>query len=158
MRAIVKTYNHVSCQIMRHVALYCRISADRSGRAEGVDLQRRRGLEYAARAWPGLPVQVYTDNDISASTGAHRPAYEALRAAIRAGDVAHLWAVEQSRLERREAAWFALAAEMEAAGLDELHTDRDGLVRVGDELGGIKAVLAAAESRKLKRQIGRAHV
>ena len=49
--------------------------------------------------------------------------------------------------------WFELAAELDAAGITELHTDRDGVVRVRDEVAGIKAVLAAAEVRKLKRRV-----
>ncbi|MEZ5408289.1 MAG: recombinase family protein [Acidimicrobiales bacterium] len=138
---------------MRHVAVYSRISVDRSGRAEGVDLQQRKGLDYASSAWPGLPVEVYCDNDISAASGAHRPGYDALRAAVRAGQVAHLWVIEQTRLERREAAWFELAAELDAAGIIEVHTDRDGIVRVGSEVAGIKAVLAAAEARRLRSRV-----
>lgn len=138
---------------VRHVAIYSRISVDRSGRAEGVDLQQRKGLDYAGSAWPTLPVEVYSDNDISAASGAHRPGYEALRAAVRAGQVAHLWCIEQSRLERREAPWFELAAELDAAGITEVHTDRDGIVRVGSEVAGIKAVLAAAEARRLRSRV-----
>ena len=104
-------------------------------------------------AWPDLPVVVYADNDISASNGDHRPGYESLRQAIAAGDVAHLWCVEQSRLERREVDWFVLAAELVAAGISELHTNRDGIVRVGDDIAGIKAVLNAGEIRKLKKRV-----
>ena len=61
--------------------------------------------------------------------------------------------MEQTRLERREVQWFELAAELDAAGITEVHTDRDGIVRVRDEVAGIKAVLAAAEVRKLKRRV-----
>jgi hypothetical protein len=41
---------------------------------------------------------------------------------------------------------------MDAAGVTELHTNRDGIVRVRDEVAGIKAVLSAAEVRKLTRR------
>ena len=82
-----------------------------------------------------------------------RPGFEKLREAIKAGDVAHVWAVEQSRLQRLEVGWFVLAAELVAAGIAEVHTNRDGIVRVGDEVAGIKAVLAAGEVRKMKRRI-----
>ena len=136
-----------------HTALYCRISKDRSGRHEGVDAQERWGRDYAASAWPGVPVVVYADNDISASNGDHRPGYAALLAALDAGDVAHLWCVEQSRLERREVGWFELAARLVAAGIAELHTNRDGIVRVGDDIAGIKAVLNAGEIRKLRKRV-----
>jgi site-specific DNA recombinase len=136
-----------------NVAVYCRISKDARGRVEGVKAQEKWGRDYAASAWPGMPVVVFADNDISAANGDDRPGYEALRSAVRNGEVAHLWAVEQSRLERREVEWFQLAAELDAAGISEVHTNRDGIVRVRDEVAGIKAVLAAAEVRKLKRRV-----
>ncbi len=47
-----------------------------------------------------------------------------------AGQVTHLWAVEQSRITRRELQWFELAADLDAAGITEVHTDRDGIVRL----------------------------
>lgn len=137
----------------RYVALYCRLSPRPDGSYEGVDLQERWGRDYAASAWPGVPIEVFADSGISAANGDHRPEYERLREAIRAGEVAHVWCVEQSRLERREVEWFQVAAELDAAGIGELHTNRDGIVRVQDEVSGIKAVLNAGEVRKLKRRI-----
>ncbi len=136
-----------------YVALVARISQDRSGRVEGVKNQERWGRAYAARTWPGVPVKVFADNDISASDGSRRPEFERFRRALARGEVAHVWTVEQSRLTRGEVEWFALAAELDAAGITELHTNRDGIVRVGEEVAGIKAVLAAAEIRKLKRRV-----
>jgi DNA invertase Pin-like site-specific DNA recombinase len=138
--------------VTSYVALYCRISVDRAGRREGVRNQERWGRAYATERWPGLPVQVFVDNDLSAASGGPRPAFTALREAVRAGQVARLWAVEQSRLERTEVGWFELAAELDAAGIGEVHTLRDGIVRVTDEVAGIKAVLAAAEARKLRQR------
>jgi DNA invertase Pin-like site-specific DNA recombinase len=139
--------------VTRYAALYCRISEDPRGRREGVDAQERWGRDYAASAWPDAPVRVFTDNDISAASGAQRPGYDELRSAIERGEIGHLWAVEQSRLERREVEWFQLAALLDAAGITELHTNRDGVVRVRDEVAGIKAVLSAGEVRKLKARI-----
>lgn len=137
-----------------YVALYCRISKDRNGRMEGVKAQEGWGREYATNAWPGVPVTVFSDNHQSAARDdVVRKGYEAFRAAVRGGEVAQVWAVEQSRLERREIEWFALAAELDAAGIGEVHTNRDGIVRVRDEVAGIKAVLAAAEVRRLKRRV-----
>lgn len=136
-----------------YVALVCRISEDKTGRVEGVKAQERWGRAYAARTWPGVPVQVFADNDLSASNGEHRPEFERFRECLARGEVAHVWAVEQSRLERREAEWFTLAAEFDAAGITELHTNRDGIIRVRDEVAGIKAVLNAAEVRKLKARV-----
>jgi DNA invertase Pin-like site-specific DNA recombinase len=136
-----------------HVAIYTRLSRDRTGRAENVAAQERRGREYAADRWAGLPVEVYCDNDASAaSDAAPRPDYERLRADIAAGVVAHVWAVEQSRLTRSEPGWFELAAELIAAGIDKVHTERDGVVRL-DEVAGIKAVLNGAEVRRLRQRV-----
>jgi DNA invertase Pin-like site-specific DNA recombinase len=98
-------------------------------------------------------VRVFADPGLSAANGGPRPQFDALREQIRAGHVAQLWTVEQTRLERTEVGWFALAAELDAAGIEEVHTNRDGIVRVVDEVAGIKAVIAAAEVRKLKRRV-----
>lgn len=82
-----------------------------------------------------------------------RPRFNALRAAIREGQVAHLWTVEQSRLTRREAEWFELAAELVGADITEVHTRRDGLLPVEDEVSGIRAIMSAAEIRKLRKRV-----
>ena len=44
----------------RYAAVYCRISEDKLGRREGVDAQERWGRDYAANAWAGVPVRVFT--------------------------------------------------------------------------------------------------
>lgn len=137
---------------MTDVALYCRLSPRPDGSYEGVESQEQWGREYAARMWPGIPVQVFADAGISAANGDYRPGFEALRAAIDRGDVAYLWAVEQYRLIRTEVGWFAFAAQLDAAGIKVVHTNRDGIVRIGDEVAGIKAVLGAAEVRRIKQR------
>jgi site-specific DNA recombinase len=137
----------------RVVALYCRISKAKNGRTDSVEDQEAWGRGYAAKVWPDLPVRVYVDNDITAANeDVTRKAFERLRADIAAGDVVHVWAVEQTRLERVEARWFRFAAELDAAGITEVHTNREGIIGL-DEVAGIKAVLAAAEIRRLRRRI-----
>src|ERR1019366_7004638 len=121
--------------------IYCRISADRAGRSEGVHAQERWGREYAAVQWPGIPVRIFADNDLSAAKDdVIRPEFEKMREAIRHGECAHLWAVEQSRLTRIEGVWFTLAADLLKTGVEELHTRREGVTRLDDVVGGIKAV------------------
>jgi site-specific DNA recombinase len=116
----------------RHVAIYCRLSPRPDGRSEGVDVQERRGRQVAAETWPRLPVVVYADRLLSAADeDVWRPGFEKLRQAIRDGEVAHLWCAEQSRLQRLETGWFELAAELDAAGIPAVHTDRDGIVGCG---------------------------
>jgi site-specific DNA recombinase len=119
---------------------------------EGVDRQERWGRAYAERTWPRVPVTAYIDNNLSGDGITHRPGLAALRQAIAAGDVAHVWAVEQSRLTRDEIQWFEIAAELLDAGIKVLHTERDGVVRL-DEVAGIKAVLNAAERRRLRQRV-----
>jgi site-specific DNA recombinase len=136
------------------LAVYCRISNDSAGRAEGVGLQERLGREYWARARPGVPVEVYTDNDVSAAAEAKpRRDFDRLRADVEAGHVLGVWAVEQSRLTRREVEWFELAALFEACGIDQVHTNRDGVLSLDHELASLKAVLSAGEVRRLRRRI-----
>lgn len=135
------------------IALYCRLSPRPDGSYEGVASQESWGREYAAQHWPNQPIAVFRDEGRSAFHDDARPGYEALKAAVADGRVAHLWVVEQSRLERREVEWFTLAALLDGAGVTELHTNRDGVVRVRDEVSSIKAVLAASEVRKLRRRV-----
>lgn len=136
----------------KYVGLYCRLSPRPDGSYEGVDLQEKWGREYAALTWPSLPVKVFADKGISAHNGDAREGYEELREWLNSGRLEHVWCVEQSRLERREIEWFQLAAEFDVAGIAELHTKREGIVRVRDEVSGIKAVINAGEARKLRQR------
>lgn len=112
------------------------------------------GHGYAAKAWPGEPVEVFADRGKSAGRDDVRRAdFERLREWVTASKVTHLWTVEQSRITRREIEWFEFAAELDVAGINEVHTNRDGIVRVSDEVAGIKAVLAASERRKMLRRL-----
>lgn len=138
----------------KYVALCCRISRDKSGRTEGVQAQERWGREYAAATWPGIPVEVFADGNNSAmNPDGPRPEHDRFKEWLAAGRIGHVWAVEQSRLERDELRWFGLAAELDAAGITHLHTKRDGLVDVRGEVAGIKAVLNAGEVRKMKARL-----
>jgi site-specific DNA recombinase len=139
---------------MQHVAIYGRLSPRTDDEYGGVDAQIRRGRDYAAKTWPGVPVKVYRDDGISAAEwGKARSGYEELVGDVDAGQVAQIWTVEQSRLQRDEAAWFQLAAQLDAAGIREVHTHRDGVVRVRDLVAGIKAVVAADEARRTRQRV-----
>jgi site-specific DNA recombinase len=137
------------------VAIYTRLSPKPNGGGyEGVDDQITWGTAYAAKAWPGEPIEVFADRGKSAGRDdVRRDDFERLREWVRAGKVARLWTVEQSRITRREIEWFEFAAELDAAAITEVHTNRDGIVRVSDEVAGIKAVLAASERRKMLRRL-----
>jgi site-specific DNA recombinase len=139
---------------MGTVALYARISRDKSGQVEGVDRQERWGRKYADEHWPRQPVEVFTDNNLGGGPDNHRPGFEALRAAVRSGAVSHLWTVEQSRLTRDGGQWFELSAELLDHDIDEIHT-RSGIVRLGEVGADIGAVVNAHERRELRKRTNR---
>ena len=142
------------------IAIYARISKDRAGRAEGVKEQERLGREYVKETWgPRVPVAVFADNDLSAADeNVYRPAFEELRQAIRRGEIGGLWSVEQSRLTRREIEWFGFVADLVSAGIEEVHTRRNGVVQAGAAMAGINAVLSADEARNIKKRTKDKHL
>jgi hypothetical protein len=100
------------------------------------------------------PIEVFADRGKSAGRDdVSRADFNRLREWVRASKVTHLWAVEQSRFTGREIEWFEFAADLDGAAISEVHTNRDGIVRVSDEVAGIKAVLAAGERRKMLRRL-----
>lgn len=136
------------------IAIYCRISVDKRGRKEGVAKQEKWGRAYAEQQWPGVPVEVFSDNDLSAiDPNVIRPDFERLRVWVSQGRVAEIWCVEQFRFVRRPSEWFMVAEELTAAGIDQIHTNRDGVVIVQDEVAGIKAVLGGGEVRRFKSRV-----
>jgi DNA invertase Pin-like site-specific DNA recombinase len=137
-------------------ALICRLSPRDDADYAGVKDQERAGRRYADSKWPGVPVEVFADEGKSATKGDYRPGLERFLDRLAEGRVAHVWAVEQSRVSRETDGrypWFKLAALMEAAGVAELHTDRDGIVRLDDVVAGIKAVISEGEVRVLTRRV-----
>lgn len=80
-------------------AVYCRISADPTGQQAGV----RRQEDDCRRLADDLGwtvADVFVDNDLSASTGKRRPAYERLLAAVEAGEIDAIIAWHPDRLYR----------------------------------------------------------
>jgi site-specific DNA recombinase len=80
--------------------IYCRISQDRAGAGVKVEDQERDCRALAERL--GLEVvEVYTDNDLTAHRGKKaRPGYQALLAALRAGQVGAVVCTHADRLHR----------------------------------------------------------
>lgn len=132
-------------------AVYCRISKDREGRAEGVAVQEQRGRAYAAERWPDLAARVYIDNDLTAADpDTFRPAYAELLADVRRGDIAQVVCAEQSRLTRQPAEWEDLCVTLAKAGITEIHGYRTGPTPVvGSRLLG--RVLAAVDAEEVER-------
>jgi site-specific DNA recombinase len=85
------------------VATYERLSRDRRGLSENVEIQRGENREYAKEhGW--TVVGSFSDNDVSASSYSakrERPGYDALVEAIKAGEVDLVLVTELPRLYRR---------------------------------------------------------
>lgn len=83
-------------------AIYARISSDDEGSGAGVDRQVADCTSLCvARGWSVDSSHVYVDNDISASTGRHRPGYERLLASVSAGELDAVVAYHLDRITRR---------------------------------------------------------
>lgn len=81
-------------------AIYLRISKDKTGEQAGVDRQREDCFELVQRqGWTVF--EVYTDNDISASSGRPRPAYRRMLADIGEGHIDAVVAWHPDRLYRK---------------------------------------------------------
>lgn len=85
---------------MTKAAIYTRISRDHEGEGLGVERQREDCQRLAERLGAHV-VSVGTDNDISSTSGKHRPAYAALLDAMRSGAVDIVIAYNLDRLYRR---------------------------------------------------------
>jgi DNA invertase Pin-like site-specific DNA recombinase len=80
--------------------VYARISKDRTGAKLGVDRQEQDCRELAAQLnW--TVTEVFTDNDLSAYSGKHRPGYEAMCKALESGRAQAVIAWHADRLHRR---------------------------------------------------------
>src|SRR6266571_9410665 len=83
-------------------AIYVRISRDPAGDMLGVQRQEPPCRELCERlSWE--VVEVYTDDDVSAYSRRHRPAYERMLAGVRAGHVTAIVAWAADRLTRKPA-------------------------------------------------------
>ncbi|GAB47196.1 recombinase family protein [Mobilicoccus pelagius] len=142
-------------------AIYARISRDADGRAMGVGRQEEDCRALADRL--GLSVvEVFTDNDIGASTRSRkrrRPGYEALLDGAREGRFGTILAYSNSRLTRR-------TLELEdLIVLHERHGVRIRTVVSGDDdlgtadgrmIARIKASVDAAEAERVSERARRA--
>jgi site-specific DNA recombinase len=121
--------------------LYARISEDPLGLERGVTRQLDDGRALVlSRGWEA--VGEYVDNDLSALSGKRRPQYEALMAAVDAGEVDRIVTYMQSRLWRNR--------KERADAIERLRARRVGVVCVrGPELD-----LSSATGRMLAGLLG----
>jgi DNA invertase Pin-like site-specific DNA recombinase len=130
---------------MTSAALYCRISLDAEGRGLGVQRQEFECRELADRL--GLDVRgVFTDNDISAYNGKHRPAWADLTERIRAGEFQALVAWHPDRLTRHPLELEALVDLLESTGT-RVATVTAGEYDLGTATGRMCARVVGAVAR-----------
>lgn len=122
-----------------------RLSQDRTGEGKSTREQAAECSALAARlGW--TVVQTYEDNDISAASGAPRPAYRAMLDAIRAGHIDGLIAWHNDRLHRRPVELEEFIAVVES---------RD--VRIQTVTGGDRDLdLSTPNGRMVARMLGAA--
>jgi site-specific DNA recombinase len=142
------------------IALYARLSKDRAGLSENVQIQLREGEEYVEDNGGRVALR-FNDDDISASKYSKkpRPDYDRLVAAIERGEVELIVVTEMTRLYRRLEELLDLIKMAERTRLRGIWTT-DG---IGYDLGtpeGIHAAIAAVnnamlESAKLSKRTRR---
>ena len=134
-------------------AVYLRISADRTGEQLGVARQREDCEKLCAdKGW--RPVE-YLDNDVSASSGKKRPAYERMVTDIRDGKIGAVVAWDLDRLHRRpiELESFMALADDQHLALATVSGDVDLSTAQGRLIARLKGSVAAHESEhKVARQ------
>lgn len=138
--------------------IYCRISDDREGAGVGVERQEKDCRALAARLSLEV-VDVKIDNDIGASnrTGnKHRPRYQEMLAAVRAGLVDTIIAYSNSRLTRRPLEWIELINLAESGALQiktVVSGSHDLTTAEGRALAITVAAWDAAEADRISERI-----
>lgn len=139
-------------------AIYVRISRD--AREEGLGVARQRADCEALAARLGWNVaKVYEDNDVSASKGKPRPAYEAMRAAITSGRVnaVIVWDVDRLTRSPRELEDVIDWADKLGLRLASVGGDIDLGTEQGRMLARMKGTVARYEVEQASRRLKRKH-
>jgi DNA invertase Pin-like site-specific DNA recombinase len=131
-------------------AVYLRISEDRSGEQLGVTRQRQ-DCEELCRSKGWIPTE-YIDNDMSATNGKPRPAYERMLADIRDGHIGAAVAWDLDRLHRRpiELESFMALADDRRLALATVSGDVDLSTAQGRLVARLKGSVAAHEGEHRK--------
>jgi site-specific DNA recombinase len=132
------------------IAIYARLSKDRSGLSENVHIQLREGRAFVDESGGRVAVE-FEDNDISASdySTKSREDYDRLLAAIERGEVEVIVVTEMTRLYRRLEELLELIKMAERTRLRGIWTT-DG---TGYDLStpeGIHAAIAAVNNARLE--------
>lgn len=138
-------------------AIYCRISQDRDGTMLGVRRQESACRELADhKGWP--VTEVYVDDDRSAYSGKSRPAYEAMLAALEAGERDAVIVLDHDRLTRHPAELEAFIELADRCGVALANTSGDLDLATSDGrfrariLGAVARQESEKKSERLRRQ------
>jgi site-specific DNA recombinase len=141
-------------------AIYARLSKDRRGLSENVEIQIRECVAYAEEMrWK--VIGVFQDNDISASrfSTAPRPGYQALLDSIQAGEVDVVLATEMQRIYRRLEELLEVIYLAETTPLRKIETTNGNGYDLSTGVGIHNAVAAVnnavLESRQISDRIRR---
>ena len=138
-------------------AVYLRISSDPSGQQLGVGRQREDCAKLCqVKGW--TPVE-YLDNDVSASNGKKRPAYERMLTDIAEGTIGAVVAWDLDRLHRRpiELERFMELADSHRVALATVSGDVDLSTAQGRLVARMKGAVARHEIDQMKARQCRKH-
>jgi DNA invertase Pin-like site-specific DNA recombinase len=127
-------------------AIYARISSDPRGKHEGVDRQVA-DCKALAKTLGWTIVATFIDNDISAYSGAPRPAYREMLDAVRTGEIAGIVAWHTDRLHRRPTELEEFISLAEATNL-QVRTVKAGAVDLSTSGGRMVARMLGAAARQ----------
>lgn len=125
-------------------AIYCRISLDATGEELGVTRQLEDCKALAATLGWNV-VEIYVDNDISASSGKVRPQYRAMLDAIKAGEIGAVVVWHSDRLYRKLRDLEELIEVAESKSIT-IRTVRAGEFDLGTPTGRMLARILASVS------------
>lgn len=136
----------------RTIAIYCRLSVDRSGASESPERQEaacRQLIE--SKGW--TVGEVFVDRDISAFSKTRRPAYEAMLRGIRDGSFGGVAVFKMDRLTRRFIETARIIETLETAGavLLSVHDAIDTSTPMGQAIVGF--IVAQAEQESLNTSL-----
>lgn len=132
-------------------AIYCRISLDQTGEAQGVERQEQACRELVEREGWEVVEPPLVDNDASAFSGKRRPQYERMLDLVRRGAIDAIVAYHPDRLYRRLTDLTGLTDLVRAARV-EVRTVAAGHVDLNTASGRFTAqVLGAAAEHEAAR-------
>lgn len=138
------------------MAVYARISADKTGEGLGVARQVEDCMRLAAdRGW--VVFDTYVDNDVSAFTGGKaRPEFARMLTDIEAGQIGAVVVYHQDRLTRRPGEFERFVEACQRNGVDQLVTVTSDISFGNDNgmlVARITAAVAANESARKRARI-----